>query len=608
MARRCDLPVPAQGLARLVLRPNRRQSLSLVRPPRSVRGAGTFASGSVPGLNSVLIIGGSGTFGSRALRLLAKSGQFRLIIGGRDAAKAQLLIQSLPDGDIHFAQFDRKGDVDGQLRHLAPWAVIDAAGPFQDASPTRYAVPEACIRHGIHYIDLADSRAFVLGIDALDSAARTAGVAVLSGASSVPALSMAVVDRLATDLTHVAAIDIALSASNRATAGPSVNAAILSYIGQPIRIPRMGIWIEGYGWQYLARKSFSVRGRRPIKRRLVGLCDVPDLDLLPRRYPEAGRIIFRAGAELFVQNVTLWLLSFAVRWRLLKSLSPFAPFINRLQKLTGFLGSDRSAMSVSVTGSDISETAAEYIWTLIAEDGHGPWVPSFASVLLVQKLAAGKIPVGAGPAIGLLSLLDFEPLFAQFHLFSDIRRTDLPSPLYARVLGPAFMQMPKPVQAMHSFVADAYVTGRGRVRRGDDPVARLLGWMIRFPPAQEDVPVAVTFTIAPTGEIWQRDFAGHRFSSRLSSRVKNGQTILTETFWPLTFDFHLRGDADGLEMEIQSWRLLGLPLPGFLAPRIDATEQVRDGLFYFDVRIALPWGPLIVHYQGDLERDHARQP
>jgi len=89
--------------------------------------------------------------------------------------------------------------------------------------------------------------------------------------------------------------------------------------------------------------------------------------------------------------------------------------------------------------------------------------------------------------------------------------------------------------------------------------------------------------------------------------VKDGQTILTETFWPMTFDFHLRGDADGLKMEIQSWRLLCLPLPRFLAPRIDATEQVRDGLFNFDVRIALPWGPLIVHYQGQLKRDHARQ-
>ena len=559
-------------------------------------------------MKTILIIGGSGTFGSRVLRLLAKTGRFQLIIGGRNAAKAQMVIKSLPDSDVHFARFDRKGDVAGQLQHLAPWAVIDAAGPFQDESPTRYAVPQACIQHRIHYVDLADSRTFVLGIDGLDPAAQAAGVAVLSGASSVPALSMAMVDLLAADLTRVAAIDIALSASNRATAGPSVNEAILSYIGQPIRLPRLGAWIQGHGWQYLARKSFAVRGRRPINRRLVGLCDVPDLDLLPRRYPEAGRIIFRAGAELFAQNVTLWLLSFAVRWRLLKSLSPFAPLINQLQALTSFLGSDRSAMSVSLIGLDRMDAAVEHVWTLIAEDGDGPWVPSFAAALMVQKLAEGRIPAGAGPATGLLTLSDFEPLFAQFHLCSEIRRTDLPPPLYARVLGPAFPNMPKPVQGMHSFVADAHVTGRGRVRRGGDPLARLLGWLFRFPPAQDDVPIAVTFTIDPTGETWQRDFAGHRFSSRLSSRVKDGQTILTETFWPLTFDFYLSGNADGLSMEIRSWRLLGLLLPKFFAPRIAATERVGDGHFTFDVRIALPWGPLIVHYQGHLKHDHLRQP
>lgn len=71
---------------------------------------------------------------------------------------------------------------------------------------------EECIRAGAHYVDLADSRfgvsirvlcgtdvasrrVFVEAIGALDSAAREAGVLVASGASSVPALSSAVIGR-----------------------------------------------------------------------------------------------------------------------------------------------------------------------------------------------------------------------------------------------------------------------------------------------------------------------------------------------------------------------------------------------------------------------------
>lgn len=549
-------------------------------------------------MKKVLVIGGAGTFGARVLRLLAETGQFHLLIAGRDLAKAERVRASLPDATIDIRRFDRKGNVMAQLADIAPWAVIDAAGPFQDDSAARYAVPQACIQQGIHYVDLADSRAFVTGISDLDAAARAANVTVLAGASTVPALSTAIVDALASELKDIASIDIALSASNRATAGPNVNAAILSYVGQPIRYRAAGLWPQGFGWQKLAKKSFAVTGRQTIAGRLVGLCDVPDLDLLPLRFPQVGNVIFRAGAELPIQNIILWLLSFIVRWRGLKSLSPFAALFNRLQALGGFLGSDRSAMAISVTGRDRAGAMIEAGWTLIAEDGHGPWVPSFAATLLVRKLAMGEIPAGAGPAIGVLGLSDFIPLFAQFHLFTETRRIVLPPSLYARVLGAAFDSLPKPVQAIHAFGADAHAAGRGEVRRGHDPIARLLGWAFRFPPAQKNVPVTVIFGVDRAGEIWRRDFGGHCFRSRLATREKGSRTILTETFWPLTFDFDLHGHDAGLDMDIRAWRLLGLPLPKFLAPRISAMERVADGHFTFDVRIALPWGPLIVHYAG----------
>jgi hypothetical protein len=179
--------------------------------------------------------------------------------------------------------------------------------------------------------------------------------------------------------------------------------------------------------------------------------------------------------------------------------------------------------------------------------------------------------------------------------------TDPPPTLYARVLRDDFRRMPAPVQSLHALITTTEFSGRGQVECGDDPIARLIGRLFRFPPAQANVPVKVRFTIDETGETWQRDFAGHRFRSRLASRRLGERLILTETFWPLTFDFDLTGHERGLEMRVRGWRVFGLPLPLKFAPQVSATEGAAGDRFTFDVRIGLPWGPVIVHYRGFLE-------
>jgi saccharopine dehydrogenase-like NADP-dependent oxidoreductase len=208
----------------------------------------------------------------------------------------------LPIAARYRAARARQGDIAVALREQQPWLVVDASGPFQAMD---YAVPQACIAAGVHYCDIADGRSFVSGIDALDETAREAGVCVISGASSVPALSGAIVRLLAQGAEQVTAVEMAISASNRATAGPSVSAAILSQVGQPFTRFEAGRWTEVRGWQKLVREEFSACGVPPIRRRLVGDCDVPDLALLPGRLPGRPAVIFRAGTELGFQNRAL---------------------------------------------------------------------------------------------------------------------------------------------------------------------------------------------------------------------------------------------------------------------------------------------------------------
>ena len=75
--------------------------------------------------------------------------------------------------------------------NLSEHLVINTCGPFQN---TNYHIAKQCIVHGIYYIDLADGRDFVSGISTLNESANAAGIAVISGASSGPSLSSAVIE------------------------------------------------------------------------------------------------------------------------------------------------------------------------------------------------------------------------------------------------------------------------------------------------------------------------------------------------------------------------------------------------------------------------------
>ena len=126
------------------------------------------------------------------------------------------------------------------------------------------ALPEAAIAIGVHYIDLADARRFVAGIGILDEAAKRAKVAVLSGASSTPALSHAVLDDLTKGWRHIDRILVAISPGNRAPRGKSVIAAILSYSGHAIRVFRDGGWEDTTGWSGNEKIELPDIGKRNV--------------------------------------------------------------------------------------------------------------------------------------------------------------------------------------------------------------------------------------------------------------------------------------------------------------------------------------------------------
>ncbi|WP_256117587.1 DUF4166 domain-containing protein [Shinella lacus] len=539
-------------------------------------------------MKSVIVLGGYGGFGARLSRRLAADG-WAVLVAGRNGPAAERLAADLPNARALVA--DRNADLRPLLEAHSPFLLVDAAGPFQGSG---YQVAEACIACGVHYLDLADARDFVCGIGRLDDAARAAGVAVISGGSSVPALSGAVIAELSRDIEAVCSVETSISASNRATAGASVAAAILSYVGKPVRLWRGRRSRQETGWHRLHVARYHIAGRAPI-RRLVALADVPDHDIVPATIPGRPATVFRAGPEFAFQLLTLWLLSWPVKWGWVRSLSPFAGWLLPLQKLSARFGTDRSAMAVELKGFSGGEASVRR-WTLIAENGDGPEIPTIAAHVLANAVAVGRLVPGARHTAGEVVLDDFSPHFNKLAIFRAVENQTY-EPLYRRVIGPAYATLPQPVRAMHDLIGDAGAAGRARVRRGTSLPAGIVCAVMRFPPEGEH-DLHVFFEERDGAERWTRDFAGHAFTSELSQKGDR----LTERFGPMRFSFDLPSDATGLTMVMRGWSVLGIPMPLWLAPRSEAREWAEGEDFCFDVPIALPGIGTIVHYSGRLRR------
>lgn len=553
----------------------------------------------------VLLIGGYGGFGARLARRLSDTADAdtHIIVAGRDGAKANAFAASLANASA--AVVDRNGDIAAALLQLAPSLVIDAAGPFQASS---FAVPQACIAAGIDYLDLADARDFVVGFADLDEAAKAKNVALVTGASSVPALSGAVVRALMdgrgglAPLTKAEQIDMVISASNKASSGQSVAKAALSYAGQPVWIWRGQQWRTKAGWSDLQRVTFFAPDGTRLDGRWIALADIPDHALMPDRVAGRPAVTFRAGTELCPQMTSLWLMAFLVRWRILRSLLPLAPLLLKLVHATKHWGGDRSAMHVIVKGWQ-GTRPVERRWTLIAEQGDGPEIPTLAAELLARKLLTGQVEAGAVDAGPLLALEEFQPLFDKLHLHHGISETPLPRPVYARAMGPAFDALPDAVRDMHSLVGDGGAEGEGTVERPGGLLARLFGRIVSMPPAGH-YPLHVGFAVDQGKEHWTRNFGGHRFASELSQEGVDGSGQVAERFGPMRFIFALPSEAQGLQMIFKRWTLFGIPMPRFLAANITAREwQDELGRFNFDVAVAFPMIGRIVHYTGWLRKE-----
>ncbi len=358
----------------------------------------------------VLIIGGYGNFGSFIARMLAPEASVQLIIAGRSLSKAEALLKTLEAAhNPEAAQLDISHGLNEALHRIQPDIVIHTSGPFQAQS---YHVAEACIGYGCHYIDLADGREFVCGINALNTHAKEKAVLVCSGASSVPCLTGAIIDKHVGEFASLESVEYAITTAQLTNRGLATIRAVLSYAGKPFTTLIDGKMQPVYGWLGLTKRKFW-----KMNLRLLGNCDVPDLALFPKRYPSIKTLRFRAGLELKILHLSLTALSQLVRMRLLPSLQPLAKTMLRASYWFDWLGKDRSGFYMTLQGKDPEGKEKRIQFDLVAKKGDGLCIPAVPAILMAKKLATGEInETGAMPCLGFITLEEYLDVLTQFNI------------------------------------------------------------------------------------------------------------------------------------------------------------------------------------------------
>lgn len=360
----------------------------------------------------IIVLGGYGNFGARICRALAIDRSLTIIAAGRHSTAA---LPTVSAPGIHAATLDIDAvDFTASLRALNAGLVIHCVGPFQGQD---YRVAIAALACGAHYIDLSDGRDFVAGFGAaIDATAKEVNRLAVTGASTLPALSSAVVDHLASQFSKINSIDTIIAPAQSAARGTATLAGVLSYAGKPFSCWEQGAWRTRHGWQHVRRADAGPAGIR-----LSAVCDVPDLALFPARYCGVENVRFRAALDVGVQHLGIALLTALRRAGLKISIDQLAPHLDRIATWFDRFGSDVGGMTVTLAGTASNGQPLRLRWHVRAPGRDGPEIPCMAAILLARKLAAGTIGhVGAMPYVGLIPLFDFTPEFAKWGMTTAV--------------------------------------------------------------------------------------------------------------------------------------------------------------------------------------------
>jgi saccharopine dehydrogenase-like NADP-dependent oxidoreductase len=215
----------------------------------------------------IVVFGGYGVFGSLVAKELAG---LPLRIAGRDGERAARFASALGGLGGEGMAADVSDPTSCARALEGARVAVSCAGPFGDLT---FALPEACLAAGVHYVDIADDRGWFARLRGMGERFRSAGLTAACGCSTLPGISGALALVAAERLREVRRARVTLFIGNANPKGTAAVESAAAQLGRRFEAPQGTL--------------IGLRGREvvdlppPFGPRAVHDFDSPELDLFP---------------------------------------------------------------------------------------------------------------------------------------------------------------------------------------------------------------------------------------------------------------------------------------------------------------------------------------
>lgn len=172
----------------------------------------------------------------------------------------------------------------------------------------------------------------------------------------------------------------------------------------------------------------------------------------------------------------------------------------------------------------------------------------------------------------------------------------MPGSLYQRILGEEFALLPDAIRRFHGSSAGGRLEGMFRVERGRGRIRQLLAGIAKLPLASERVPLRLDVRVAGEEEHWTRSFGEYHLHTRQLAR--GGRLVELHPPWKLRI--RLGATRAGMSLDHERLYWFGIPLPRFVAPRVETSVEGRGEAWFVAVTIRMPLLGMVCRYSGEV--------